>query len=72
MIINILDSIIAHALEENWTIKYVAMEPASMDELVNEVISFAGKDFTVDAVSMYKDVPLYVKDIIGLQVAYEF
>jgi hypothetical protein len=71
MIIQILDTIIAQALEENWTIKYVALDPISMKNLVAEVISYAGKDFKVDSLSFYKDVPLKVKEIVGFQVAYE-
>jgi hypothetical protein len=71
MIIQILDTIIDQALEANWTIKYVALGPIEMRNLVSEVVSYAGKDFKVDSLSFYKDVPLKVKEIVGFQVAYE-
>lgn len=71
MIIEILDTIIDQAYEKDWTIKYVALDPILMKDLVSEVVSYAGKDFTVDALSMYKDVPLKIKEIVGFQVAYE-
>ena len=71
MIIEILDTIIDQAYEKDWTIKYVALDPILMKMLVSEVVTYAGKDFVVDALSMYKDVPLKVKEIIGYQIAYE-
>lgn len=71
MIINILDTLIAQAQESVWVIKYVALSPPYMSLLVNEVVSYSGKEFKVDALSMYKDIPLKVKDIVGFQVAYE-
>ena len=71
MIIEILDAIITQAYEMDWVIKYVALEPSLMRMLVNEVVSYAGKDFAVDSLSMYKDVPLKVKEIVGFQIAYD-
>lgn len=71
MIIEILDTIIDQTYEKDWTIRYVALDPILMRTLVNEVVSYAGKDFAVNSLSMYKDVPLKVKEIVGFQVAYE-
>jgi hypothetical protein len=71
MITKILDNLIAQALQEFWVIKYVALSPDYMRKLVDEVTSFAGKEFKVDSLSMYKDVPVKVKEIVGFQVAYE-
>ena len=71
MIIEILDTIIDQAYEKDWTIKYVALDLILMKMLVSEVVSYAGKDFAVDALSMYKDVPLKTKEIVGFQVSYE-
>ena len=69
--IKILDQLILQALEEFWIIKYVALSPELMKSLVDEVKSFAGTDFKIESLSMYKDVNLKVKDIVGFQVAYE-
>lgn len=69
--IKILDQLILQALEEFWIIKYVALSPELMRNLVDEVKSFAGTDFKIESLSMYKDVPLKVKEIVGFQVAYE-
>ena len=69
--IKILDELKNQALTELWVIKYVAVSPELMKSLVDEVKSFAGTDFKIESLSMYKDVPLKVKDIVGFQVAYE-
>ena len=70
MITNILDTIIAQAADNNWTIKYIAMDKFYMRELVAEVTAFAGQAFKVETLSSYKDVKLAVKDFDGMQVAY--
>jgi hypothetical protein len=69
--INLLDLLINLALEQNLSIRYVALSPTQMKNLVAQVVAFTGKDFKVDSLSMYKDIPLKVKDIIGFQVAFE-
>jgi hypothetical protein len=71
MITDILDNLIAQAYMNNWAIKYVALSPDYMRTLIDEVMRFAGKEFKVDVLSTYKEVPLKVKEIIGFQVAYE-
>jgi hypothetical protein len=71
MIIKILDELMAQALKESWVIKYVALSPVYMRDLVEEVSAFAGPDFKVDTLAQFKDIPLKVKDIVGFQVAYE-
>lgn len=69
--INLLDTLISVAEEQNLKIRYIALSPTRMKVLVAEAVSFAGKDFKIDTLSMYKEIPLKVKDIIGFQVSFE-
>jgi hypothetical protein len=69
--INLLDTIITLAEEQNLKIRYIAFSPLRMKELVAEAVAFSGKDFKVDTLSMYKDIPLKTKEIIGFQVSFE-
>lgn len=71
MIIELLDELIIQAYTKFWVIKYVALSPEYMKQLIEEVKAFAGNDFKVETLSQYKDIPLKVKEIVGFQVAYE-
>jgi len=69
--INLLDILISVAEEQNLKIRYIALSQQRMKQLVSEAVSFSGKDFKIDTLSMYKDIPLKVKDIVGFQVSFE-
>jgi hypothetical protein len=71
MTIRILDQLIAQALEESWVIKYIALSPEHMKDLVTEVTAFTGVEFKIDSLTQFKEIPLKVKEIKGFQVAYE-
>lgn len=71
MILDILDTIIAHAYDDGWMIKYIAISQADAKVLVDELNKFTDNKFSADSIALYKEVPIKVKDIVGFQVAYE-
>ena len=69
--IKTIDNVIEYALIQNWTIKYIALSTELMRALTMEVMSTTGKEFTAESLSMYRDIPLKTKDIVGFQVSYD-